>query len=376
MDRKKDNRKKNHKIKINKLHIIFSLVAIILIILMLPSIREKIDIGSVPGSKEKELESIGSLNIKWNDDMDAKSYKGNVIVDNKKNITSYDLDNEKLWSRDLKKSEEAYLGDTGFFINNTNDKNITKFDKDGKDVWSYKMKGSAYTMTEIEDYLLVYSKVDENTRSVSVLDEEGKLLLEKEKDGEEILSANISKNGKRLVITSINTSSPDLKSKITYVDKKGETVWTEDVDGKIIYNVLFTNKNEMLLIGEKDIICKDNKGKTLWDKEIEYNLKDVKITKDKEIAILYGIETSYLEGLNIDGELSYKKTFKEEYNEMEEWNKNLLLMGTGGVVGLKNEEVIMKNDISLKVKEIEITEDEILIATDNKIEIFKIVNKD
>lgn len=374
-----ENETKENKLKINKLHITLALTAFMIMIVLLSPIRDKLQ--TLVGFKEKDLESIGSLNLKWDENITVKNYNGSVIVDDRKKVTSYALNNKELWSRELQTGDEAYLGETGFFINNEENNTITKFDKEGKDLWSYEIENSAYTMTEINDYLFVYSKVDENTRAVSVLDNKGKLVLDKQKSKEEILSANIFENKqnvqeRKFVITSIDTSSPELKSKITYLSNNGETIWTEEVDEKVIYNVLFIGQDKILLIGDKDIICKDNDGYTLWEKEIKYNLKDVKVTDNRQINVLYGIETSYLKVLNEDGELNYKKTFKKDYSDIEELDKNLLLMGKDGVVGLINENINMRNDIPLEVKQIEKSEDEILVFTENKVDIYKIVDKE
>lgn len=378
MDKEKDNKNKDKK-TINKFHITLALIAFIIMIVLLSPIKDKLQ--TIVGFKEKDLEKIGSLNLKWNEDIIAKNYKENIIVDDKKTVTSYALNNKKLWSRNLEGGSEVYLGETGIFVGNEANKSISKLDKEGNDIWSYKTDNPVYTMTEIDEYLFVYSKVDKNTRAVNVLDKDGKLILNKEKSKEEILSANIlddkkQANEKKFAITSIDTSLPELKSKITYLSSNGETIWTEDVDEKIIYNILFIDQEKMLLISDRDIICKDNEGKTLWEREIKYNLKDVKIVDSKEILVLYGLETSYLEVLNIDGKLDYKKTFKKEYNEIEEFNKGLLLMGKAGVVGLKNEKINMRNDMTLEVRQIQKIEDEILIFTEDKVDIYKIVDKE
>ena len=374
-----DREKEENKLKINKLHISLALIAFILIIVLLSPIRDKLQ--TLVGFKEKDLESIGSLNLKWDESKLAKNYIGSVIVDDKETLTSYALNNKELWSRELEADEEVYLGETGFFINNESNKSITKFDKEGKDIWSYVIENPTYTMTEIDDYLFVYSKIDETTKKVSVLDGEGKLVLDKERSKEEILSANVYTDGKNInerkfVITSMDTSSPELKSKITYLSNTGETIWTEDVNERIIYNILFIDESKMLLIGDKDIICKDDEGTTLWEKDIKHNLKDVTVTEKKEVAVLYGMETSYLEVLNTDGKLSYKKTFKKDYDDIEELDKYMLLLGNDGVVGLKNENINMRNDIPLEVKQIEKTDDQILVFTENKVEIYKIVDKE
>ena len=96
----------------------------------------------------------------------------------------------------------------------------------------------------------------------------------------------------------------------------------------------------------------------------------------EEVAVLYGMETSYLEVLNTDGKLNYKKTFKKDYRDIEELDKYMLLLGNDGVVGLKNENINMRNDIPLEVKQIEKTDDQVLVFTENKVEIYKIVDKE
>lgn len=360
------------KIKENKKGL--SLALIVLLLLMVSIVPIKNGIQKLTGFKEKELKSIVKMDLSWEDEILAKPYEDMVLVKNKEDIRSYGHDNKEIWSKKINEQEEVYLGKSGFFINNEANKAITRFNLEGVDTWSYEIKNPAYTLTEIGDHLFIYSKVDESTRGVTVLDKDGKLVLDKEKSKEEILSANISKDKKKFVITSIDTSTPELKSKITYLKDTGETIWTEEVKDKIIYNILFTDDKNMLLIGDKEIICKNDEGKTLWEKQIKYNLKDIEIIDGNKIYILYGLDDSYLEVINTEGDLDYKKSFKKQYNHIEELDKDVILMGSDGLIGLQNEKITMRKDLK-DIRQIEKLNDEILIFTDKRLEIFKILEK-
>ena len=353
-----------------------ALALIVFIVLMVFLVPIKNALQKLTSFKEKELKSIAKIDLDWEEGTLTKAYKDIVLVKNKEAIVAYGHDGKDLWSKKINEQEEVYLGETGFFINNKANESITHFDLEGIDTWSYEIKNPAYTLTEIKDYLFIYSKVDESTRGVTVLDKDGKLILDKEKSKEEILSANISKDKKKFVITSIDTSTPELKSKITYLKHDGETVWTEEVKDKVIYNILFTDEKNMLLIGDKEIICKDDQGKTLWEKEIKYNLKDIEIIDGNKIYVLYGSEDSYLEIINSEGKLDYKKTFKKQYNHIDQFDKDVLLMGQDGLIGIQDEKISMRKDVQWDIRHIERTDDEILISTDKQIEIFKITEKE
>lgn len=359
--------------KTNKRKFTTALIILVFLIALIFPLKNKLQ--SLVGFKEKELKSVAKLDLNWEDEMDTKSYKDIVLVVDKTKLTAYGYDGKKAWNKDVKEDDEVHLGESSVFINNTKNMMITKYSLDGEDLWTYNINHPAYTVTEIGSHLFIYSKVDESTRSITVLDKDGKSVIDKEKSKEEILSANIDKDKNSFIITSMDTSSPELKSKITYLSHDGEVIWTEEIQDKMIYNILFLD-NDMLLIGDREIICIDKEGKTLWEKDIKYNLKDIKIINKEEIYILYGEDDSYLEVLNIDGKIEYKKNFKKAYENIEEFNKHVLLLGKSGITGLNNKKISMREDFKGDIKQVKKTKDQILIASDKKIEIFKIINKE
>ncbi len=360
--------------KVSKKKFILALAVFILLMLILSPLKKKLQ--ELVGFKEKDLKLVASVALDGQEDIKAKSYKDKIIIVEKEAINCYDYENKKLWSKSLKEHDEVYLGRESVFVNSKENQSIIKSDLNGEDLWSHTIERPTYTLTEIDDYLFIYSKVDESTRSVTILDNNGKLVLDKEKSKEEILSSNISKNKKNFIIASMDTSTPELMSKLTYLKYNGETIWTEEVKDKIIYNVLFLNDKNMLLIGDKEIICKNDKGETLWERQMKYTLKDIEITENSEIYTLYGNEDSYLEILKEDGELDYSKTFKKQYSNIEQHEGHMLLMGKDGVLGLNNRNISMKNDLKDDIKHIEKVEDEILIFKADKLDIFEIIDKE
>lgn len=357
---------------IDKRKIALAIVSFILLIIIFFPLKEKIE--SIVGFREKELQLLGKMDLNWNEDMNIKPYEEEIIVADTNSITAYSYDNVKLWKKDIKNNRDIYLGETGFFINNKGNNSVTKLDLNGDELWSYEVDYPAYTMTEIEDYLFVYFKVDKNNRGITVIDQNGKLVLSKEKSKEEILSSNISKDKKRVIITSMDNSTQDLNSKLTCLKHNGDTIWTEEVKGKIIYNVLFLEDKNILLIGDSEIICKNELGENMWKKEVEYDLKDIEVVENS-IYILHGTENSTLEVLNMDGELDYKKSFKKEYQDIDKVEENIFLIGKNEILGLRNKKITMKHDIQGEVKDIKKIGYYIAIFKDKSIEIFKIVDK-
>lgn len=358
---------------VDKRKLALAIVSFILLIIMFSPLKEKIE--SIVGFREKELQLLGKIDLNWSQDIKIKPYEEEIIIADENFITSYSYDKVKLWKKNLKHNGDIYLSETGFFINNKNNNSITKLDLNGDELWNYEINYPAYTMTEIENYLLVYFKVDKNNRGITVIDQDGKLVLSKEKSKEEILSSNISENKKRVVITSMDNSTQDLNSKLTYLKYNGDTVWTEEVKDKIIYNVLFLDDNKLLLVGDKEIICKNDLGENLWKKEIDYDLKDIEVVDENKIYILHGTDNSTLEILNTDGELDYKKSFKKEYQDIDKLEENIFLIGKEGILGLRNKKTIMKYDIQGEVKDIKKIGSYIAISKDKSTEIFKIEDK-
>lgn len=360
------------KIKEDKKKLAVAMVVFILLIILFSPLRDKIE--NIVGFREQELQLLGSVDLKWSEDINIAPHEERIIVSDKNSVTAYSYDNVKLWKKDLKDHNGIYLGKTGSFINNK-DNSITKLDLKGKELWSYKMDYPTYTMNEIEDYLFYYFKVDKNDRGLAIIDQNGRLIFSKEKSKEEILSSNISKDKKRAIITSMDNSTQELNSKLTYLKNNGDTVWTEEVKGKMIYNVLFLENKNLLLIGDKEIICKNDLGEDMWEKVLDNALKDIEIVDENMIYILYGKDNSTLEVVNIDGKVDYTKSFNKEYRSIGKSEENILLIGIDEILGLRNNKVTLKHEIKGKINDVRKVNDYIVISKDAKTEVYKITDK-
>ena len=357
----------------DKKKLALALVAFIVLMIIFLPLKEKLE--AQIGFKEKEIKLLATMDLKWNEDRKVKPYEERVIEAGINSISAYSYDGVMLWKTDLKNNSTTYLSETGFFINNKTNNSITKLDLKGDEIWSYEVNYPAYTMTEIEGYLVVYLKVDKDIRGVTVIDQKGKLVLSKEKSREEILSSNISKDKKQIIITSMDKATQDLNSKITYLKNNGDIVWTEEVKGKIIYNTLFLEKGKILLIGDQEIICKNDLGEDLWKREINNDLKDIEVVDQDKIYMLYGNNESVLEVINSDGEQDYKMNFKKEYQSIDQAGEDTLLIGDREILGLRNKKTTIKHQIKGQVKDIKRVDDYIVISRDEKVEIFKITDK-
>ena len=357
----------------DKKKLALALVAFIVLMIIFVPLKEKLE--AQIGFKEKEIKLLATMDLKWNEDRKVKPYEERVIEAGINSISAYSYDGVMLWKTDLKNNSTTYLSETGFFINNKTNNSITKLDLKGDEIWSYEVNYPAYTMTEIEGYLVVYLKVDKDIRGVTVIDQKGKLVLSKEKSREEILSSNISKDKKQIIITSMDKATQDLNSKITYLKNNGDIVWTEEVKGKIIYNTLFLEKGKILLIGDQEIICKNDLGEDLWKREINNDLKDIEVVDQDKIYMLYGNNESVLEVINSDGEQDYKMNFKKEYQSIDQAGEDTLLIGDREILGLRNKKTTIKHQIKGQVKDIKRVDDYIVISRDEKVEIFKITDK-
>ena len=196
-----------------------------------------------------------------------------------------------------------------------------------------------------------------------------------EKSKEEILSSNISKDKKRAIIASMDNSTQDLNSKLTYLKNNGDTIWTEEVKGKMIYNVLlFENKN-LLLVGDNEIICKNELGENMWEKALDDALKDIEIVDKNMIYILHGKDNSTLEVLNPNGEVDYTKSFNKKYDSIGKSEENIFLIGQDEILGLRNKKITMKHEVKGKINSIRKINDYIAISKDDKTEVYKIADK-
>ena len=362
------------KTKVNKRRISISLISFIILIFTITFVKEKIeDITSV---REKKLENRGHIETNWNEKISMKGYDNSVLITDDGKLVSYSFDNQKNWHRNIDEDKEIVcLGETGIYIGDREKGNIDKIDIDGQKIWSYDTKYPIYTISENQEYLFIYSKVNEDIRRITILDQSGKEVLSNDKSKKEILSANVSQDKKNYIVTDIDKKSTELKSNLTYLDNKGNIIWEKDLEKKLIYNTLFLDNKKMILVEDKQIICIDNKGKVLWSKDIGYNLKDIKTLGDKEICILYGDKNTSLEVLNNKGDRKYKKTFNKIYNQIINDKDDIILVGNTELLGIKKEKINLKHRTKEEIRKVDKDNNKLFIFKDNKIDIFEIVSQ-
>ncbi|AFS79853.1 hypothetical protein Curi_c28660 [Gottschalkia acidurici 9a] len=362
------------KTKVNKRRASISLISFIILIFTITLVKEKIeDITSV---REKKLINRGHIEVNWNEKINMKGYDDSVMITDDGKLVSYSFDNQKNWHRNIDEDKEIVcLGEKGIYIGDKEKGNIDKIDIDGKKIWSYDTKYPIYTISENQEYLFIYSKVNEDIRRITILDQNGNEVLSNDKNNKEILSANVSQDKNNYIVTDIDKKSTELKSDLTYLDNKGNIVWEKDLEKKLIYNTLFLDNKKMVLVEDKQIICIDNKGKVLWSKDIDYNLKDIKTLGSKEIYILYGDKNTNLEVLDNDGDRKYKKTFNKIYNQIIIDNDDIILAGDEELLGIKKEKINLKYRIKEKAKKVDKANNKVFIFTNNKIDIFEIVSQ-
>ena len=351
-----------------------SIIVFLLLILIMTFAKDKIE--EIVGKGEKKLINIGTIKAKWDEVTSVRGYQDSVVLTSNTDIISYDFNGIKKWSRSIDKNKDTLcLGYDGIYIVGKDKGRIDKFDLDGNKLWSYDTDSSIYTVIENEKCLFIYSKVDENIKKVTVLNENGKKILDKERSKEEILSANVSKNKKNFIVTSMDNGSSELKSKLTYLNKQEDIIWEKDFDEKIIYNVFLLQNENMILVEDKELICINNKGQTLWSRIVDFSLKGIEILDDDRIFILYGDNKSFLEVLDRDGKVDYRKSLNKLYNNVHIYDKDIILLGKNEILGLNNDKINLKYNIKDEAKYIDKFKDKLFIFKEDKLDIFKIENK-
>ncbi len=366
---------KEEKSKGKKLIWIILTIIIISLMFFISSLRDKVQ--GLFKQTEKSLELIQSTDIPWFKDGEAKDYDGVIVNSNNKNITSYNLLGNQIWSKSIDfDASLTHFGENTIYAADKDKGQIVAFNTQGEKLWTYEARQAINKVVERNDLLIIYTKAGEQIDQINVLDEKGSLLANTVVDKGRLLSSNISNDRKKFALVTLDFSDNKLQSSLLLYTIEGELLWKKDFSNWIILDAAFIDNSTVLMISDSKIVSLNIENELLWSKELEGRLKDIEVKpKQGEIYLLYGESKDYIEVLEPNGKTKSKLALDNYYNNIYINKSNIFLTGEDRLIGIDNNKVFLNYKCENKIENLAFEKGNILLFTEKNLLIGKLSNK-
>ncbi|WIF95847.1 DUF5711 family protein [Caminicella sporogenes] len=273
------NKRKRRK-KINFLNIIIGLVFIVLIFnKFFPVLKTVLKVGEVSLEKKNSISYINR-----NDKKGVVEVLNDYIVKIENNtISLFDSEGNDLWQRklnvqtavvrqaidkiiiaDCERGEIIYLDYKGNILGNI---------QINKKIFNLKLNREGYQLITTEE------------NEIYVINNKGEIISNINVPKGEIIDGHLSNDHNMIVLTILNVEENNFYSNVLFYSLEGKIISGKKFSDRIILNLFFDDKAEVLGLGDGEIFKINSEGKLLWTKNIENTLNLGKISNKGSIVL-------------------------------------------------------------------------------------------
>ncbi|RKD22224.1 hypothetical protein SAMN02745883_00854 [Caminicella sporogenes DSM 14501] len=273
------NKRKRRK-KINFLNIIIGLVFIVLIFnKFFPVLKTVLKVGEVSLEKKNSISYINK-----NDKKGVVEVLNDYIVKIENNtISLFDSEGNDLWQRklnvqtavvrqaidkiiiaDCERGEIIYLDYKGNILGNI---------QINKKIFNLKLNREGYQLITTEE------------NEIYVINNKGEIISNISVPKGEIIDGHLSNDHNMIVLTILNVEENNFYSNVLFYSLEGKIISGKKFSDRIILNLFFDDKAEVLGLGDGEIFKINSEGKLLWTKKIENTLNLGKISNKGSIVL-------------------------------------------------------------------------------------------
>lgn len=218
-----------------------------------------------------------------------------------------------------------------------------------------------FSIKEVGNHLVYHVKEDLG-ECIGIVNKKGEKVMSYEFPNEIILTYNLDRTGKVLLVSKLEIEEGNIKSCVEKYDsgEKKENIYFQY---ELIIDIHIINSNDFILLTDSNVYRLSDQ-EIVWNKEFNL-IKDI----DFEGKNLYVLYSNYLEILDFDGKVKEKLNFDEDYNSIKVKNAGLIgvdiiLSGANRVSVIQpNKDVVTKKQI---VNQVDFYEDYYFILDDEK----------
>ncbi len=285
--------------RVRKLAGIFISIVIIILIVVFVFLVRKSSYGKT-GEKAKRLNISAEVTPISNSSLVL--WENGIIVEGEgTNIKARDIDGRSLWSLQLEVKIKDILSCGNDVLVVTEKNNIIVLNETGKRIWQYDMalSPSAIIPDVSKHFVIQYNWKEHNT--FEIFNTEGEKVCSGILDKAQILSFSTS-SGKLFTLSLLDTSSDAVSSKVVTYDTKSEILWASNFDTVLVPKIVYSSKDEVVIIGESFIKKYNSKGILVKEVEITDDLSNV--AASKSLFVVVTKKGGYYEIYTYDGSLN------------------------------------------------------------------------
>lgn len=292
------------------------------------------------------VEGIGRSNDKFDKEStismedgrveDFTLYDGGALVWQGNKLIKFKMDGSKEWERIFAIDELGVsFGQEDIYIYDKEIGEIHFLNSKGETIKKVYLETNIKNVVEDLTNIIVHVNNSEK-EGVIILDQEGDLAGKNMVEDKSILTYSWGKEGKLYALSVLDLTGEDLGSQVKVFKLDGQLLFHIPISNEIIVYSKFISKDKLLIMSDEGLYCIEE-DEILWNKKLK-SIKDIHVDGEK-INILYGDRLDYI---SFDGEDLGHRSFSEEYNKIDSYNKGLILYGNDYIMGLKGDKEIFK----------------------------------
>lgn len=255
-------------------------------VLIFGLIKLGVELKSMFGNKSITLKKIGNIEYgrKKHDDekINIKSLNEHIIKFEKNKLSTYDQDGDKVWEKKLSIDEAVISGNRNtIVIGGALRGEIYYIDYEGKlkveksidkEILDIKVNKDGHVLVMLDTEIYVF---DPNGEIVS------NFVIPKGI----VFDGDLSKDSSRIALTTLAIEENKFYSNIIFYSLDGKVLAGKKYDNDVIYKILLTDNNKLLVLGSNKVLMIADDDSVLWEKKLEGTLNESVLT-DKGMLVL------------------------------------------------------------------------------------------
>ena len=317
--------------------------AIILLIIVVLALTTLLFINSRTAPKSsfimdgrKKLTVTGEVAAVSNNNSQVYCVKDLLIEAQEENLRAKNIKGNVAWSQKLPAKIKDLAGAGEYIVITDSENNINYYSLQGKLLWTYK---STYEIIDLfaEDngsFLVEYKGMTGS--HAEAFAQNGSKIGSISVENAHILTFSVGENA--FSISVLDTSTDIIKTKIITYNFKGDILWAQNFDNKIVSNLKYSKNNSLLALGENTLYTYTSDGSLEKEVRIEgivsnFAISDYLVTmalQDKGKRYIVCFDTNMREQSRLEIEKAPLGIFPLKNNLVLYYNDELLILTPKG----------------------------------------------
>ncbi|HZK56676.1 MAG TPA: DUF5711 family protein, partial [Clostridia bacterium] len=319
----------------NKNKGLWILIAVTIVVLMVNprtikylKAKTNLDKGRITIIKEVETPHSNQI-IYERLDNELIKYQGGVLA-------LYNMTGEQLWSVNLSINRPVIkTNSNSIYIVDENKNQILRINKKGEQVYKSPLDKNYKNFSVCDDnYVVLHYGTENPIQCIVIINDKGKKVSETILGEGEITNIAVSKACDRMAISTININKDSLENNILIYDLKANLLSSQNFRDKIILNIFYNEKGNLIAIDEKNIFSISEDNSTNWKTDfsdpitiINTKNRDHIITYSKgsnRNSIIYSPTENTIKTLSHDGKLFSEIKQGEEVINIDSYKNDII----------------------------------------------------